>query len=194
MKTTNPLYDKLNKTFTLIKNTGSILYLKGDVYSPHFITKTYKNIDLLDELHFIVDENNRLLIKRFGFNEYKGIAEYNAFKEMTVKDITGYCILENSSKTLILKNQKGLYTYLDYNINSRFYMLNLVPDVLEEAHSFDEDYKDYAKVSFTDIHENKKTGYICRDDFMAKNANEIKLYSNADIKEKELKKSFIRRF
>lgn len=71
-------------------------------------------------------------------------------------------------------------------------MLSLVPDVLEEAHPFDEDYKGYAKVSFIDIHENKKTGYICRDDFMAKNANEIKLYSGADIKEKEFYKKILK--
>ncbi len=212
MKMTNPLYDKLKTSSKRIQLSKSLtdkwyLYLKQDTFYKEDIplTKKYDFIRIIDELHMITKEKEKTQVQRFGFIEQMDFKEnlspdahlqaiYVPMAERSLKDISGFEVIKDSSKTLLLKNKEGFYTYLDYNINSRFYMLTLVPEVLEEAEAFDEDFEGYAKVSFTDSYHNKRNGYICRDDFMAKNINEIKLYMPEDIKEKSLEKRATKKF
>lgn len=211
MKTTNPLLDKLNqdchfgynKVYVYTTNKSYLCFESDTLDQPkEFLTHGYDKIELLDELHLVTTQDKKQEIQRFSIQERNERASYIVKKEISLRNITGYTIQNpigksytgSNSKTLILKNQEGFYTYLDYNINSRFYMLNLVPEVLEEAHPFDEDFIGYAKVSFKDNLNNKKEGYICRDDFMARSINEIKLYSSSDIKEKSLLKTPVKRF
>ena len=200
MKTENPLYDQLEKAYKRIEllidqiNHKWFLYLKTDFIEKDagVLTRKYDGIQVLDALHIITKEKEQIQIQRFRFLEKKDSSidtssllpvdlTYIPKAELPLKDITGYEIVGNSSKTLLLKNKEGFYTYLDYNINSRFYMLNLVPACLLDAHPFDEEYEGYAKVAFLDEFGSSKEGYLCRDDFAVDQIAKIQLYTKEEI-------------
>lgn len=208
MKTENPLYDQLEKAYRRIellidqKNHKWFLYLKPDFLEKNagVLTRKYDGIQVLDALHIVTQENEQVQIQRLRFTEKKNSSidkpslfyadlTYILKAELPLKDITGYEIVGDSSKTLLLRNKEGMYTYLDYNINSRFYMLTLVPTCLYEAHPFDQEYYGYAKVAFIDDFGCDRKGYLCRDDFAVEQIAKIKLYSEEEIKDKPKEKT-----
>lgn len=193
MKTTNILYEGLKEEAKYIDKkynycTSTFLSISNSKIGKKKLTKEYEDVNLLDEVHIITLNKGKKLIQRLGFTGYPDALTYEGQKEMPVLDITGYEVVGDSSKTLLLKDIDGFYTFLDYNINSRFYMLPLVPCCLEEAHIFDREIKGYAYASYKDSYLNKQEGYLSRDDFMAKEKNQIKLYSKEEIIEKKKEK------
>ena len=188
MEQENPLYDKLHIDYMHLK----LLEVRSGfafVKDCKIMTQIYTMIKPLDEVHFISLNDMKKEIKRFSFYECKEYAEYKEKQEITIKDITGYKIVDDSAKVLTLKNKEGFYTYLEYNINSRFYMLTLVPPCLHEAHPFDAEFKDYAKVAFKNDLGIEEKGYIYREDFIARQKSQIKLYSKEEIQNKNLMKN-----
>lgn len=193
METRNILYDGLKEEASLIDKkynycTSTFLSICDSKIGEKKLTREYEDVNVLDEVHIITLNKGIKQIQRLGFKGYPDALTYEEEKEVPVLDITGYEVIGDSSKTLLLRNEEGFYTFLDYNINSRSYMLPLVPCCLEDANIFDREIKGYAHVSYTDLYLNKKEGYLSRDAWAVKDKNQIKLYSKEEITKKAKQK------
>ncbi len=192
------IYQKLNAhyrhiySFTDSKQISYLYLNEPELIATEFnptgriLTKGYDHIDLLDEIHIITIDKGKKQIRRFSFDEERSEASYIKKKEQVVKDITGYTIIRQSEKALLLQNEEGFYTYLDYDVYNRSYMLELTPCFLEKAQPFGQEFKGYAKVSFTNQFGVKEEGYINRKDYVFQGNQKIKLYSKEEILGKSL--------
>lgn len=192
METYNLLLENLDQDadFIKCKEQKGVSLVKKIQGGAQLYTHFYDKVFVLDALHLLTETKGVKKIQRFSFTSEK-IPRYVPMQEQEFKDISEYEVIKNTSKTLLLKNKEGFYSYLDYNVNSRFYMLCLTPFCLKEAEEFDKDFKDYAKVMYLDEFKNEKRGYINRDDFYATSKKKIKLYQKEEIENhKVMRKSF----
>ena len=199
MKISNSIYEGLKEEAKFIDKkynycTSAFLSIDNPKTGEKKLTREYEDVNVLDEIHIITVNKGKKLIQRLGFKGYSDVSTYEEEKEVPVSDITGYEIVGDSSKTLLLRDENGFYTFLDYNVNSRSYMLYLVPCCLDHGEMFDRKIKGYAYVSYMDRYLNKREGYLSRDAWAVEDKNQIKLYSKEEIIEKKKQKSISKFF
>ena len=137
------------------------------------LTKDYYFIDEFDDNRFIVadaisnqpsleyasDIDDSFLRFRYGVIELdKGIYnEYIPYNENVIVPFAYSMIYRNNEDTLTVKNEKGLFSYVDMDKSSENYGKQLVPCVLSIAGRFDEEYAFFAECCV-----DGKYGYISR--------------------------------
>ena len=133
------------------------------------LTKDYYFIDEFDDNRFIVadavsnqssleyasDIDDSFLRFRYGVIEINN--EYYPFNEKVVVPFVYNMIYRNNEDTLTVKNEKGLFSYVDMDKTSPNYGKQLVPCILKIAGNFDECYANFAECSIKN-----KYGYISR--------------------------------
>lgn len=165
-----------------IKNDGNMEY--SNIVNRYYIgyedgekivrlTKDYYFIDEFDNNRFIVadaissqsgleypsDFDDNYLLYRYGIIELdkQMYNSYIPFNEKVIVPLAYRMIYKNNDNTVTVKNEEGLFSYVDMDSSSEYYGKQLLPTTLEVACNFDEKYSYFAECCV-----NGKYGFISR--------------------------------